>query len=70
MKPGIKTKTGIKWKENRYLGDFNYADDICLIHSSVSEMQDKTEAVSKQASILGLIINNHKTEVMRPLNDT
>ena len=32
-------------------------------------MQEKTKAVSKQASKLGLIINKNKTEVMRNLTD-
>ena len=37
------------------------AYDICLINSSVAEMQEKTKAVSKQASKLGLVINKNKT---------
>ena len=64
-----ETKTGIKWKDDNCLGDLDYADDICLINSSVAEMQDKTTAVNKQASKLGLIINKNKTEVMRNLTD-
>ena len=32
-------------------------------------MQEKTKAVSKQASKLGLIINKNKTEVMKSLTD-
>ena len=56
-------------KDDNCLGDLDYADDICLINSSVAEMQDKTKAVSKQASKLGLIINKNETEVMRNLTD-
>ena len=32
-------------------------------------MKEKTKAVSKQASKLGLVINKNKTEVMRYLTD-
>ena len=57
MKTTNEAKTRIKWKDNRSFGDLDYADDICLINNSVAEMQDKTEAVSIQASKLGLITN-------------
>ena len=53
----------MKLKDDNCLGDLDYADDICLINISVAEMQDKTKAVSKQASKLGLIINKNETEV-------
>ena len=69
MRTTNETKTGIKWKDGNCWGDLDYAGDICLINSSVAEMQDKTTAVSKQSSKLGLIINQNKTEVMRNLTD-
>ena len=46
------------------MGDLNYTDDICLINSSVAEVHGKAKAMSKHASILGLIINKKKTEVI------
>ena len=64
-----ESKTSIKWTDDNCLGDLDYADDTCLIISYVAEMKDKTTAVKKQASKLGLIINKNKTEVMRNLTD-
>ena len=69
MRTTNETKTGFKLKEDNCLDDLDYADDICSINSAVAEMQEKTKAVSKQASELGLIINKNKTEVMRNLTE-
>ena len=69
MRTTNETKTSITWRDDNCLGDLDYADDICLINSSVAEMQEKTTAVSKQACKLGLIINKNKREVMRNLTD-
>ncbi len=44
-----------------------YADDIVILSSSYSEMQNLLEAVNRHAAAVGMRINASKTKVMSAL---
>ena len=60
-----ETKTRIDWTDENVLGDLNFTDAICLLNSSVEEMQTKTNCLSSNANKAGFFINASNTEVMR-----
>ena len=47
------------------LEGLDYADDICLLSHSVSDMQPKLDLVSETAKLAELKMNSHKTETLR-----
>ena len=65
MKKTIESKRGITWSIFTTLEDLDFADDIALLSSRNSDMQEKTERLSHFASQLGLQLNANKTEEMR-----
>ena len=46
------------------LNDLDFADDICLLESSVPRAQDQLTATAKAAEAVGLQISVSKTEYM------
>ena len=61
MKKTTDSKRGITWSIFTTLEDLDFADDIALLSSRHSDMQEKTERLSQ----LGLQLNANKTEEMR-----
>ncbi len=50
-----------------HVSDLAYADDIVILSSSYSEMQDLIDAVNRHAAAVGMRINASKTKVMSAL---
>ena len=69
MRRTEETKTGIGWTYKKVPGDLDFADDTCLLNSSVEEMQTKINYLSSNANKVGHFINVSKTEVMRANRD-
>ena len=65
MRKTTDSKRGITWSIFTTLEDLDFADDIALLSSRHSDMQEKTERLSHFASQLGLQLNANKTEEMR-----
>ena len=59
------SKRGITWSFFTTLEDLDFADDIALLSSRRSDMQEKTERLGHFASQLGLQLNDNKTEETR-----
>ena len=57
--------TGLRWKFMSKLEDLDFADDIALLSSKFSDLQDKTTAIKEWAEKAGLKINAGKTKTMR-----
>ena len=70
MRQSKDIETGIGWTNDTYLGDLDFADDICLLNTTVHEMQSKTDELAKAAGKVGLVINVSKTEVLRLSSET
>ena len=58
-------KKGITWSIFTTLEDLDFVDEIALLSSRHSDMQEKTKRPSHFASQLGLQLNANKTEEMR-----
>ncbi|XP_061195334.1 uncharacterized protein LOC133203576 [Saccostrea echinata] len=58
-------KRGIRWKFMSTLEDLDYADDIALISSKHSDIQEKIRRLHDVAKYTGLKINVDKTKSMR-----
>ena len=65
MRKTTDSKRRITWSIFTTLEDLDFADDIALLSSRHSDMQEKTERLSHFASQLGLQLNANKTEEMR-----
>ena len=66
MRNSVEGKnTGLRWKFMSKLEDLDYADDIALLSSKFSDLQDKTTAIKEWAEKAGLKINAGKTKTMR-----
>ena len=59
------SKRGITRSIFTNLEDLDFGDDIALLSSRHSDMQEKTERLSHFASQLGLQLSSNKTEEMR-----
>ena len=59
------SKRGITRSIFTNLEDLDFGDDIALLSSRHSDMQEKTERLSHFASQLGLQLNAKKAEEMR-----
>ena len=60
-----RLERGFTWSNFITLEDLDFADDVALLSSRHSDMQEKTERFSHFASQLGLQLNANKTEEMR-----
>ena len=60
---------GLEWLNNEHLVDLDFADDIALIDTTQTTMQEITHRVEKTASHVGLYINAAKTKVMPVSNE-
>ena len=61
---------GLSWLQGSFLKDLDYADDICLISSSVENLSDLTNNLVQEAQKVGLKINVSKSKTMRlQMND-
>ncbi len=58
---------GVQVGANVHVPDVAYADDIVILSSSYSEMQDLLEAINRHATAVGMRINASKTKVMSTL---
>lgn len=65
MHRATRHRSGITWGLQGRLEDLDYADDICLLTHTFSDMQSKLSLVQEIASYAGLKINIGKTKVMR-----
>lgn len=55
---------GIRWTLTSHLTDLDYADDICLITQSFTDMKILLSALTSAATETGLKINTNKTKSM------
>ena len=58
-------RSGIQWTLTERLEELAFADDICLMAQSQSQMQRKLQRLERYARAVGLKINIAKTENMR-----
>lgn len=65
MNKATSHRRGITWGLQGRLEDLDYADDICLLTHTFSDMQSKLSLVQETASYVGLKINIGKTKTMR-----
>jgi hypothetical protein len=56
---------GIQWNLFDWLEDLDFADDICLMSHKLTDMQEKIDALAREAAKLNLKINCNKTQEMR-----
>ena len=62
-------KRGIQWTLNSVREDLDFADDIGLLSSRHSDIQEKMDRLTSLASQIGMKVNVGKTKLMR-LNTT
>ena len=55
---------GIQWTLFSHLEDLDFADDLAVLSSSYTHLQEKTERLNQYAKQTGLNINGPKTQVM------
>lgn len=65
MKHTNNRRRGLKWKFTSVLEDLDYTDDVALISSRFSDLQEKTNKLAATAGIVGLKINPRKTKTLR-----
>ena len=56
---------GIQWTLKEHLNDLDYADDIGLLSTNMTQMQRKTNMVAEASLKVGLRINVSKTKILR-----
>lgn len=65
MVEAMRLQKGLWWTLTSKLDDLDFADDICLLANSHSDMQSKLQSLSDVAERSGLRINLAKTKLMR-----
>ncbi len=60
----LRDYRGVQVGVNVYVSDLAYTDDIVILSSSYSEMQDMFEAINRHAAAVDVCINTSKTKVM------
>ena len=65
MRNTLDKRRGLRWNLTTVLEDLDYADDIALLASRHSDLQEKTSRLHDTAEIVGLSINPRKTKTMR-----
>lgn len=65
LKEALPNTQGIWWTPTRKLSHLDYADDICLLSNSHSEMQAMLAQLNAAALRKSLKINERKTKLMR-----
>ena len=58
-------RRGLRWKFASVLEDPDYADDVALISSRFTDLQERTDRLAATAGIVGLKINSRKTKTLR-----
>ena len=58
-------KRGIQWTLNSVLEDLDFADDIGLLSSRHSDIQEKMDRLASLASQIGMKVNVGKTKLTR-----
>ncbi|XP_047033011.1 uncharacterized protein LOC124639612 [Helicoverpa zea] len=58
-------RRGIEWGLSNVLEDLDYADDLCLLSHTRTDMQAKLDDLQREAMETGLKINTRKTQEMR-----
>jgi len=53
---------GIQWSMKERLEDLDYADDICLLVQSFSDMEEKLKRLKEEAESADLCININQTK--------
>jgi hypothetical protein len=61
-------RNGIQWTVGNQLEDLDCADDVALLASSHTQMQDKILTLPRNSAKLGLHINIEKTKIMKCKN--
>ena len=56
---------GLRWRFTSMLKDLAYADDIALLASNCTHMQEKSSRLQAIGSFIGLEVNTQKTKIMR-----
>ena len=56
---------GIRWNLSEYLEDLDYADDVSLLSSKETDMQNKLNDLVKESEKVGLKINPTKTKCLK-----
>ncbi len=64
-KTTLNQNMGIRWRFTTKLDDLDFADDIALLSSTHTHMQQKTTNLSNFAKCVGLKINERKTKILR-----
>ena len=65
MRKSTSHKRGIRWDLQDEFEDLDYADNICLLSRSFSNMQSKLNLIRETAVIAGLKINICKPNILR-----
>ena len=58
-------RRGLRWRFTSMLEDLDYADDIALLASNCTHMQEKSSRLQAIGSFIGLEVNTQKTKIMR-----
>ena len=58
-------RRGLRWRFTSMLEDLDYADDIALLASNCTHMQEKSSRLQAIGSFIGLEVNTLKTKIMR-----
>jgi len=53
---------GIRWNVNTFLEDLDFADDLALMSSRLSDLSEKTEKLTSEAARLGMKLNAKKMQ--------
>ena len=58
-------RTGIRWKLTSVLEDLDFAYDIALLSSRLTDINDKISRLVDEAARVGIKINANKSKVMQ-----
>ena len=58
-------RRGIRWNFTTVLEDLDFADDIALLSSKISDLQEKTGRLAEEAARVGLKLNARKCKTLR-----
>ncbi|KAL9959458.1 hypothetical protein ACROYT_G032784 [Oculina patagonica] len=61
----VDKRRGIRWNFTTVLEDLDFADDIALLSSKISDLQEKTGRLAEEAARVGLKLNVRKCKTLR-----
>ena len=65
MSNTLDKRRGLRWNLTIVLEDLDYADDIALLASRHSDMQETASRIGDTAATVGLDVNPRETRTMR-----